>query len=154
MSYAEKFLANNERIVETTCYPHSFDDAGEFLVHVVRRDGLNTGDEVLIEVPRATEPCVLIGGNPLQLHVESGAGRLVMRKLENGEETTDALIEGDDKIIPTANTLYWYERVMGNALVVRDHCDDFDPRNEPNLFSVVSALSTVFLGSARSAREQ
>lgn len=153
MSYSERFLAANEKIVETTAYPLTFDDASEFLVHVVARDGLNPGDEVLIEVPRATEPCVLIGGKPLEILIESGTGRLIMQSLETGEEQIEAVITNDETTISPANTLYWYERIMGNALVIRDHCDDFSPSNEPTLGAVVNSLSPVFLGTLIAPKE-
>lgn len=146
MNYVENFLAKGETVSETNSYSLSRPGGGEFFVHTLKRSGLHTGDEVLIEVPSAIEPCVLIGGNPLELRVESGNGRITKRDLKTGEESIDALVAGDELIIPSSNILYSYERIMGRSLVIRDHCDNFNPDNEPSLHDVVAALSTAFLG--------
>ncbi len=135
-----RFLVPGETLVESI---HLDVDPHKYTVHVVDRGDIKIGDEVIIEVMTSTEPCILIAGSPLELNVLSGAGRLVMRTLESGDEQTEALIEDDLLAVPAANTLYWYENLGQGNLVLRDHCDDFNPDNEPTLREVATALSSL-----------
>lgn len=133
MTELAKFLETGESISSVIEYP-GFD------INIVERQGLASGDEVLLDIRTATEPCVLVGGNHLRIEVASGYGRLAMTDLEAGIQTNIFLEPDLVTDIPPHNYLYWYENHGEKTLVVRDHCDDFADSNEPTLESVVKAL--------------
>lgn len=142
MAKLETLLQPGETIAETIVsgFDNSYNPDVDYSIHVLERPGLKAGDEVLLEIRGSAEPCVLIGGNPLKLGVVHGFGRLAMVNLATGEISNAILEEGAEVEVPTNNTLYWYENKGDEPLVVRDHCDDFDPTNEPELPGVVQAL--------------
>lgn len=140
MSEINKLLAKGETIAEVIV-PKSNDSAVDYTIHVLEREGLSTGDEVLLEIRRGAEPCVMIAGNRLELSVVSGFGRLAMVDLKDGSTRDIFLEDGTEATVPTDNILYWYESLSDDPLVVRDHCDSFDPTNERRLTAVVGAIA-------------
>jgi hypothetical protein len=132
-----KFVAVGERIAETI--PVSSDGV-DFDVHVLERDGLPTGDEVLLDIRSTTHKAVLIGGNPLELKVAKGTGSLVMIDLATGDRSEMMLSQGDEAEVSAHNTLYWYENTGDESFIVRDHCDAFDPAHEPTAAEVAERL--------------
>ncbi len=136
----DNFLYPGETIVEGI-HEKGEDSSVDYSIHVLNRDGITVGDEVLLEIRDTAEPCVLIGGHALELTVESGFGRLAIVDLKTGGTSNVFLEDGTETSIPTENTLYWYENMGSETLVIRDHCDEFDPANEPSLAKVVAALT-------------
>lgn len=134
-----KFLQPDETIVDKI---HSDSDNPDvdYSIFVLQRHGLKTGDEVLLEIRGSAEPCVLIGGNPLKLNILQGFGRLAILELATSEMRNIFLEVGDDVEVPTANTVYWYENMGDEPFAVRDHCDAFDPANEPRLSDLADVL--------------
>lgn len=145
MKGVQELLRADETISETT----HFSDNGlvDYSIHTIKREGLRDGDEVLLEIrPILTEEVVLVGGNPLELEVLHGRGEIHEIDLATGEKTTTYLDVNNQKLhtISPSNTLYWYGNPYAfSTFVVRDHCDDFDPANEPGLDKVVDGLIRV-----------
>lgn len=136
-----QFLRPDEAVVDTIT-----SDSGvevDYSIFVLERPDLKTGDEVLLEIRGKLEPCVLVGGNPLKIDVVQGFGRLATIDLENGTASDIFLEPGTEAVVPASNTLYWYENIGEDSLVLRDHCDDFDPANEPSLGDVVERMIPV-----------
>jgi len=138
-------LSRNETVVDSK---HIVDDENlqlDFEIHLLQRPGLTPGDEVLLSVNMESEVCVLIGGNALELSVESGQGVLNQVHLETGSYSQILLKAGDQTEVSPKNTMYWYENLEGEPFIIRDHCDDFDPSHEPSIDDVVSTLRRTLL---------
>ncbi len=136
------FLRNKEAIDETIEI-HPKETEVDYSIHILSHPDLNLGEEVLLEIRKSSEPCVLIGGNPVQLDVLYGVGRLAMIELATGKKTVVPLDPGTQVEVSSHNNLYWYENDGEDPLVIRDHCDNFDLNNEPSLHDVVVALSNI-----------
>ncbi len=114
-----------------------------YTVEKIKKDG-RPSDSVILDIHTSTEPCVLIGGNSLRVRVIAGFGRLTMLDLGTGKRTRVFLDPNDTVIVPSSNTLYFYENMSdepNETLVVRDDCDGFNPINEPAVEDVVAALT-------------
>ncbi len=140
MSSVDIFLQTDESIVERIDSEPD-DHSVDYSIFVLERPDLTTGDEVLLEIRASAEPCVLIGGNFLKLDILQGFGRLAIIELATGQMRNIALEKGTEAKVPADNTLYWYENTGDVPLVVRDHCGEFDPTNEPRLSDLVQALT-------------
>ncbi len=140
-------LSNFERITETIIYGHP-GDLVDYSINVLEREGLASGDEVLLAIRNTTEKVVLIGGNALQLTVESGVGILHTVDVANGQSNTKFLYPGCKEELPAKNIMYWYKNSLDTSrpLVVRDHCDDFDPANEPTVSELLKGLISTYSG--------
>jgi hypothetical protein len=133
----DQVVMRGERITETIPVTS---DGIDYDVHVLERDGLHTGDEVLLDIRSTTEKLVLIDGNPLELKIAQGAGRVVMIDLATGDRSEMMLSQGDEAEVSAHNTLYWYENTGDESFIVRDHCDAFDPAHEPTAAEVAERL--------------
>jgi len=138
MAIQQELLTTNERIIET--YDFLEDPNVDFSIHTVSKPDLHTGDEVLLEIRKASMPCVLIDGRPVSLKVLQGFGRLTVIDLNTGNIQNAFLEHGSQAEVTSNNSLYWVDNVGDETLIIRDHCDDFDPANEPSLKSVVNSL--------------
>jgi len=139
MSSVEAFLLEGEHIGESFANTSDITSV-DYTAHVIQRPGLKSGDEVLLEIRGFGEPCILMGGNSIELEVVSGFGKLAMIDLTVANITDIPLAPGTKAVVPPKNTLYWYENGTDDPLIVRDRCDDFDSSNEPTLEKVVNAL--------------
>ncbi len=138
MSNINQFLKPGETVVDTIT--NASGGEVDYSIYVLERSDLSTGDEVLLEISSKLEPCVLIGGNPLKIDVVQGFGRLAIIDLKSGAGSEIFLEPGVEAEVPANNILYWYENMGEDQLILRDHCDDFGPANEPGLADVVNRL--------------
>lgn len=142
MNIAQECLKPGESIKEITS-----------LNNTVERPGLRYGDEVLLDVDRVT-PQFLLGGNSLELKVERGMGILATTNAATGGQTTQMLFPRDEATIEPG-TIYAYASLgegPHDPFVVRDHCDDFDIKNESSLQPVVAGLTLMFVGGPQATR--
>ncbi len=141
----QEFLRDGETISESTKVGGS--GFVDYDIHAVQREGLKDGDEVILDIRFMSECLVLIGGNPLDLEVIQGDGIVDEIDLKTGERTTRILFSDSNNRhqISPENTLYWYLNPDSSSnFLVRDHCDDFDPKNEPTLEKVAEAVVQAF----------
>jgi hypothetical protein len=140
MAEVRDFLSIDEKVYDkVVCFRPNQDV--RYTIWTLAKNGTENEDDVILEIHKSTEPCVLIGGNPLELSVVSGFGHLATRDLRNGG-TFDLLLEPGTKFtIPSDNTLYWYENKGTDPLFIRDHCEAFNFENEPTLEMVVKAFT-------------
>lgn len=113
----------------------------EYDINYITHPNFESGERVLLAIRRAVEACVLTGGNPLNLEVLGGFGRLGMVDLVDGS-SRDIFLEPGEIVDVWPGTAYWYENLGGydNELIVRDTCIGFDPTNEPTLDEYLSTM--------------
>ena len=114
-------------------------------IHLVRSPGYNDGDQALLVVHTKMRPCAYLAGNPLQLEVKQGQGRLQTVNLATSEIISTDLQPGwTGEVHP--GVVYWYENAEDASqqdLVVLDTCVDFNPDHEPALEDVVKRFTSL-----------
>ncbi len=139
MSEVRDFLDENERLRDKiTCFDPEL--SVKYTIFTLDIDGEEAEDDVILEIKQNTEPCILIGGSELEIRTLSGLGRISVLDLTSGAKKVLGLEPGVEVEIPSNNTLYWYENLGPEPLLVRDHSDNFDYENEPTLKKVVEAF--------------
>lgn len=137
------YLRYGESISDTSV---EIDDGGSVGVHTIERDGLRTGDEVLLDIVGDSEPLVLIGGNAARIEVQTGWGWLkIMDLCDPAVQDHVQLRTNDTYRIPSTNTVYSYSADSGQNWIVRDRCTGFRPEFEPTAQEVVDALSSALI---------
>jgi hypothetical protein len=66
-----------------------------------------------------------------------------MINLETGEATDMYIKQGAKVTVPSKNTMYLYQNLGKEDLVIRDECPQFDPSNEPSAEDVFVAIRSV-----------
>ncbi len=136
MSY-EEFLGKDETAGKPETFQH---DNVDFDMIPVAGPGLGPDDRVLMTVRSATEPCVLITGEPFNDRILDGLGRLIAVDLAEGVRHERRLVVGEKSSIPVGS-LYWYENDgPGAHLVVQSTSPGFKPEYEPPLRDIVGLL--------------
>lgn len=122
--------------------------AVDYTIDILEREGLRTGDEALLTIRTATETVALIGGNALQLTIASGAGLLHEVDISTGQRKTSFLYPSATLEVPTG-AAYFYRNSLDpdHPLVVLDHCDGFDPANEPAAIDLLKGLMSSLNGN-------
>ncbi len=115
-----------------------------FYIWPINSSEHESGDRVILDIPSATEPNILIGGNPLNIEVLDGFGRLRAIELASRKEENKFLEPGVELEIPSDNIIYYYENLGESSLVIRDTCPSFRLEHEPLVKNVAEALINLF----------